>query len=215
MSSHDHLIYLYDPLCGWCYGSLPAVHRLADTNKHIVEPLPSGLFTGDPHRRMDADLAEHVRSVDSRIAAMTGQRFTDVYRRKVLGDRHMPFDSQPATEALTAVSLWNVRKELDALHALQRERFVAGRNLADAGVIARALAASLGGSDAEWRARLANPKLAQATQARIARARHIMRSVGVNGVPTLVWPSRTGLRLLPGRWLFGSEPLHRLLETLH
>jgi len=210
----DHLIYLYDPLCGWCYGALPSLHGLADLEGCIVEPLPSGLFAGDPERHIDAELARHIELADARIAAMSGQRFTDLYRRKVLGNPELHFDSGPATEALTAVSLWNVRRELDGLHALQRERFVAGRDICDPEVIAQALAASLGDDAATWAARIADPKVKQATVKRLARAQKVMKSVGVHGVPALVWPSEQGIRLLPGQWFFNQKPLAAQIATL-
>lgn len=209
-----HLIFLYDPLCGWCYGAMPAIRSLADLGGCIVEPLPSGIFAGDPARRLDRELAHSIEQADARIATMSGQRFSPVYRRKVLANPEMPFDSGPATEALTAVARWSISRELDALHALQRERFVAGRDLSQRTVIANALAAALGGDSAGWQTRLADPQLPQASQTRVARAGRIMQSVGVQGVPALVWPSDTGMRVLPGHWLFGSKPLASLLLTL-
>jgi putative protein-disulfide isomerase len=210
----DHLIYLYDPLCGWCYGAMPAIHGLADLGGCIVEPVPSGLFAGTPDKRLDAETARHIELADARIAAMSGQRFSELYRRKVLGNPEMPFDSTPATQALTAVSLWNVRRELDALHALQRERFVAGRDISDRGVIAQALAASLGDDAATWEQRLAHPTIPGVTAKRVARAKKVMKSVGMHGVPALVWPSEQGMRLLPGQWLFGEKSLSEQLALL-
>lgn len=210
----NHLIFLYDPLCGWCYGAMKAIHGLADLGECIVEPVPSGLFASDLSRRIDASMALHIEQTDERIAAMSGQRFTEIYRRKVLASREMPFDSGPATQALTAVSRWNVLRELDALHALQRERFVAGRDLCDREVIAQALAACLGDDAATWLERITDPGLPRATALRIARAHRIMNSIGVQGVPALVWPSDKGLRLLPGQWLFNDKSLARQLATL-
>lgn len=210
----DHLIYLYDPMCGWCYGAMPAIHGLADLGGCIVEPVPSGLFAGDPARRIDAAMAQHIEQADTRITSMSGQRFSELYRRKVLGNPAMPFDSGPATQALTSVSQWDVLRELDGLHALQRERFVAGRDLSSREVIAQALAASLGDTPDAWLARLADPTLPQATEKRIARARRIMKSIGVHGVPALVWPSDKGMRLLPGQWLFNEKSLALQLAML-
>lgn len=210
----DHLIFLYDPLCGWCYGAMPALHALADLGDCIVEPVPSGLFAGTPDKRIDPEMARHIDQADARIAAMSGQRFSDLYRRKVLTNPDMPFDSRPATEALTAVSQWNVTRELDALHALQRERFVAGRDISSREVIVQALAASLGDDAEAWRKRLADPQLAAATDKRIARAKRVMKSIGMHGVPALVWPSEQGLRLLPGQWLFNEKTLAEQLTLL-
>lgn len=210
----DHLIYLYDPLCGWCYGAMPAIHALADLGDCIVEPVPSGLFAGTPDKRIDAEMASHIEQADARIAGMSGQRFSDLYRRKVLANPDMPFDSRPATEALTAVSVWDITRELDALHALQRERFVAGRDISNREVIAQALAASLGDDAEAWRKRLAHPELPAVTDKRIARAKKVMKSIGMSGVPALVWPSEQGLRLLPGQWLFNEKTLAEQLALL-
>ncbi len=210
----EHLIFLYDPFCGWCYGAMPAIHALADNARCIVEAAPSGLFAGEPTRRIDASLAEHMLSTDARVASMSGQRFSDLYRRRVLNNRELPFDSGPATEALTAVSRWNVQRELDGLHALQRERFVAGRDISDRNVIAEALASALGDDSEIWHKRLADPALARTTQLRLNRTRQIMNSVGVQGVPALVWPSDKGLRLLPGQWFFNGKPLADALAVL-
>ena len=210
----DHLIFLYDPMCGWCYGAMPAIHGLADLGGCIVEPLPSGLFAGHPERRIDAEMAQYIEEAEARVTAMSGQRFSEVYRRKVLANTELPLDSGPATEALTAVSRWNVLRELDALHALQRERFVAGRDIGDRQTIAQALEASLGDDADTWLTRMADPQLPQATRTRLARAHRVMHSIGVQGVPALVWPSDKGLRLLPSQWLFNDKPLKRLLATL-
>lgn len=209
----DHLIYLYDPLCGWCYGAMPAIHGLADLGGCIVEPLPSGLFAS-PGKTLDPEMARHIEQADARIAAMSGQRFSELYKRKVLANPELPFDSTAATEALTAVSLWNVRRELDALHALQRERFVAGRDISDRSVIAQALSASLGDEPEVWETRLAHPVLPGITDKRVARAKKVMKSVGMHGVPALVWPSEQGMRLLPGQWLFGEKTLSAQLALL-
>ena len=209
----DHLIYLYDPLCGWCYGAMPAIHGLADLGGCIVEPVPSGLFVA-PGKTLDAEMARHIEQADARIAAMSGQRFSELYKRKVLANPELPFDSTAATEALTAVSQWNVRRELDALHALQRERFVAGRDISDRSVIAQALSKSLGDDAETWLQRLAHPALPGLTDKRVARAKKVMKAVGMHGVPALVWPSEQGMRLLPGQWLFGEKTLSEQLALL-
>src|SRR5579859_8028319 len=96
------LHYLFDPLCGWCYGAMPAVSDLIQTTDIAVELLPSGLFSGGGARPMDDDFAAYAWFNDQRIARLTGQRFTEQYHRRVLGDPQRLFDSGPATVALTA-----------------------------------------------------------------------------------------------------------------
>ncbi len=208
------LLYLYDPMCGWCYGALPSIQGLAASGDWVVEPLPTGLFAGEPGRRIAPGMAAHIRQADARIAAMTGQPFSEAYQRHVLGNADLPLDSRPATEALTAVSQWKAPRELEALHTLQRERYVAGHDITDREVLARALAAALGEDTDAWRERLADPGLTARTAERTARAQHLMRSLGANGVPALVQPGDPASRLLPSQWLFNAQPLARQLATI-
>ena len=50
---------------------------------------------------------------------MTGQTFSEAYRRQVLETIGTPFDSSMATLALTAVALNEPAREAEALKALQ------------------------------------------------------------------------------------------------
>ena len=210
----DRVIYLYDPLCGWCYGSGPAIRALAASGTWVVEALPTGLFAGDPHRRIDPAFARHVIEADARIEQMSGEPFSEAYRSQVLGNASMRFDSANATHALHAVARWNPGRVLDALHALQRERYVRGHDVADTGVIAAALAAALGGNSADWRQRMADPALPAFAAQRTAQVHRWMSAVGARGVPTLVWPSTRQPQALPGDWFFGDTPLAQRLAAL-
>src|SRR5271163_4890850 len=40
------LDYFFDPLCGWCYASAPALEALAEAFPDALTMLPSGLFAG-------------------------------------------------------------------------------------------------------------------------------------------------------------------------
>ena len=210
----ERVVYLYDPLCGWCYGSGPAIRALAASGACAVDALPTGLFAGDPHRRIDAGFARHVIEADARIERMSGEPFSDAYRTQVLGDPTMPFDSARATLALHAVARWDPARELDALHSLQRERYVHGRDLADWDVITAALAATLGDTAAGWQQRIDDTGLPAFAAQRGEAARRWMQSTGARGVPALVQPATGRPRALPGEWLFGPTPLAQHLADL-
>lgn len=108
------LYYVFDPLCGWCYGAGAAVAALEDVPGLEVELLPSGLFSGEGARSMDDSFAAYAWSNDQRIERLTGQPFSGRYRSKVLADRQQRFDSGAATLALTAVALISPQRELEA-----------------------------------------------------------------------------------------------------
>lgn len=190
------ITYLFDPLCGWCYGASPAVQKLGQHSGITLELAPTGLFA-DGGRHMDAAFAEFAWSNDLRIAQLTGQRFTEAYRQNVLGRRGSPFDSAAMTLALTAVSLTEPQRELDALKTFQEARYVDGLDTGNAlvvGVLLRGL-----GLDAA-----ADAELMERNAARLGQARRVMRLLGVQGVPALVVHSASGDRLLSGHALYGD-----------
>ena len=133
------LHFLFDPLCGWCYGATPAMSELLDVPGVTVALLPTGLFSGERARSMDDAFATSAWSNDRGIERLAGQRFTEQYRHRVLGNRQQRFDSGPATVALTAVSLTDPGRELEALKALQHARYVDGGDVTSPATVAGVL----------------------------------------------------------------------------
>ncbi|WP_411885624.1 DsbA family protein [Polaromonas sp. YR568] len=179
------LHYLFDPLCGWCYGAIPALSALSEVPAVNLELLPTGLFAGEGARPMNSEFAAYAWSNDQRIERLTGQRFTEQYRERVLGDRQRLFDSGPATVALTAVSLTAPDRELEALKAIQSARYVDGKDTTSLETLAGVLR-GLGLEQAATRVAQPDEDLLAANQARIHRAQALMREFGARGVPTLV-----------------------------
>ena len=200
------LTYLFDPLCGWCYGAAPAIARLREAGLP-VEMVPVGLFTGSGAFAMNDGFARHAWASDQRIASLTGQPFSDAYRTRVLGQRGGRFDSGPATLALTAVRLTDPAREPEALAAIQRARYVDGLDNSAPAVIAGVLA-TLGLDAALRRLDTADAGLVEANRARIEAGRAAMRTHRLDGVPVLL----TDKGPVPSGALFG--PTETLVAAL-
>ena len=202
---NNTLHYLYDPLCGWCYGATPAIDALIEASGVAVELLPTGLFSGPGARLMDESFAAFAWSNDQRIARATGQLFSDDYRQKVLAHRERLFDSGPATLALAAVSVSEPERERQALKAIQRARYVDGADVTSTATLVRLLEEAGLGKSAE---KLAHPDqdLHAANQERIGKAQLLMRRMGARGVPTLIFKSNEELKLLNTAALFSNPP---------
>ena len=188
------LTYLFDPLCGWCYGAAPAIERLAQQTDMLVQLSPTGLFAGAGGRSMDAGFAEFAWSHDLRIAEKTGQVFSQAYRSQVLGQHGSRFDSACATLALTAVSLTAPQHELAALKHFQLARYVRGLDITDLPVVTSLLAEIACDAAAE-RLSQADAELTAANHARIQHSQQLLRSYAITGVPQLIVTDHAGSRL--------------------
>lgn len=196
------LTYLFDPLCGWCYGAAPLIQALSQHPDVTLTLAPTGLFAGTG-RTLDAEWAAYAWSNDQRIAQLTGQRFTEAYRLQVLGRHGGRFDSLPTTLALAAVGLSDPARELAVLHALQAARYVQGQDTCEASVV-EALLRDLGLGQAADRFAAPDEALAQACDTRMQQARRWMQILGARGVPAVVVHGAEGDRLLHGAVLYGA-----------
>jgi putative protein-disulfide isomerase len=204
------ITYLLDPLCGWCYGATPALDRLAVTPGIDLKLAPTGLFSGEGARPMDAEFAIYAWLNDQRIARLSGQVFSQAYRRNCLLTFGAMFDSGPAALALTAVASSAAAREREALKAIQNARYADGRDTTKLSVLSEILH-ELGLSEAGDRIAAPDEALLRANRTRIAEARAEMRQFGIDGVPALL-VGNGPRRLVRGNELFGN--LDRLLAGL-
>ena len=197
------LTYLFDPLCGWCYGASPAIQQLGQHPTIRLELAPTGLFAGVGGRTLDAAFAEYAWSNDQRIKNLTGQRFTEDYRTQVLGQHGSRFDSATTTLALTAVALTAPERELEALKVLQEARYIHALDTGAVSVVAQLLR-GMGLDAAAERLAAGDAALQAANAARIQKAQGLMQTFGAQGVPALLVTDDNGSRLLRGNALYGS-----------
>ncbi len=198
------LHYLFDPLCGWCYGASPAIAHLGALPGIDLRFRTTGLFAGGGARPMGAEFAAYAWSNDQRIERLTGQRFSEQYRRDVLGNHRGTFDSGPATIALTAVALSAPGREPEALRAIQQARYIDGQDTTRPVALAATLE-GIGLGDAAARVLRPDPELLEASRARVAEAQALSEQSGAHGVPAFVLEHDGQRRLLHASTAF-SDP---------
>lgn len=198
-----NITYLLDPLCGWCYGASPLLQQLGQLPGMQLELAPTGLFAGAGGRTLDAEFAQYAWANDMRIQKLTGQRFSEKYRREVLGKLGSRFDSTATTLALTAVGLTAPTRELAALKVLQQARYVQALDTGNGTVVAQLLREMQ--LDAAADLLLADDaQLLAANAARLVKAQGLKQAFGAQGVPALIVTDDKGSRLLRGNALYGS-----------
>ncbi|RFC63539.1 DsbA family protein [Fulvimarina endophytica] len=204
-----HLDYFFDPLCGWCYASAPALSGLAKAYPDALAMRPSGLFSNGGTQPMST-MADHAWRNDTRIAELTGQRFTEDYRDHVLRDPEALFDSTHATRAIVALGAIDTRLEPVLLHALQTARYVEARDTAKPDIVA-AVAAQVARShghgldEASLADRLVRDgELAKRTDGRVRETLMHMRALSCSGVPQLLVSVGDHREMVQGADLYGG-----------
>ena len=212
--------YIFDPLCGWCYASAPAIAELAKRWPDQLELLPCGLFSEKGARGMSADWAAFAWSNDQRIAGLTGLDFTEAYQRNVLMDATHRFDSSAINRALTLTRSINPRLEPLLLKQLQVERYILGRDTCNTEVVAQIAATLLNEAGDEvdvsnFKRRLEqDEELALQTQERLLAARTLMNQHRVQGVPQLLAIAGEKTHVIASSALYqGAEILMAELQT--
>lgn len=204
MTKQTRITYLFDPLCGWCYGASAMLETLIREPDLDVELAPTGLFAGTGARPMDQGFADYAWSNDQRIARLTGQPFSEAYRHDVLKNHTRLFDSGPATLAVIAVAITAPERAFDALKAIQHARYVEGRDITDIAVLAQVLR-TLHMPEIADRLETPDEALMAAYRSRVETARGEMRRLGAEGVPALIVGAGDTRRLVRASALFGSR----------
>ena len=116
------LHYVYDPLCGWCYGAAPLLQAAATIAGLKIELHAGGLWMGSRRQPMGEALRDYVRPHDQRIEALTGQHFGERYFNELLLREGCLLDSEPPIRAVLAVTALG-GDGLVMLHRIQQSHY--------------------------------------------------------------------------------------------
>jgi putative protein-disulfide isomerase len=188
------LHYIYDPLCGWCYGAKPLVQAAQAVLPVIAHG--GGMMTGANRQKVSPQLRNYVIPHDRRIAEYSGQPFGEAYFEGLLRDHTAVFDSAPPIAAVLAAEQMAGRG-LELLGHLQSAHYVEGRRIADESVLFE-LAHGMG-LDREAFERALR---AADTEGHIRNSRALLAKVGGQGFPTLALEHNDQFTLIDiGPWL--------------
>ena len=175
------LHYIYDPLCGWCYGAAPLV---AAARMQLPVVAHGGGMMAYHHRKtVTPSLRNYVIPHDHKIAQLTGQPFGDAYFVGLLRDEHAVFDSEPPITAILAAEKL-AKKGLDLLALIQTAHYVEGQRIAEFGVLSK-FATKIGIDRDAFESEYHN-QFGENTQAHILESRELLHRVGGQGFPTFV-----------------------------
>lgn len=173
------LHYIYDPLCGWCYGATRLV-AAAENVAGLDLVLHGGGLWPKPTQLPD-DMRSYIKQADARVGAMNGVPYGDAYLSGLLFDPDLILESRPTIAAILAAEACGQGSGLEMLRQIQTAHYVEGRHVVRADVLEE-LAGRIGIERSDFTAAVSRVPV----DAHIAETRRLMARVGAGGFPTFV-----------------------------
>ncbi|TYZ06765.1 DsbA family protein [Hymenobacter lutimineralis] len=176
------LLYLFDPLCGWCYGMTPVVQQIQGTlaGQLHVTILSGGMITGEDVGPIGSAWP-YISQAMQQVSQVTGASFGEAFQ--AVGEQGQQVqDSEPPSRALAVFRQLDEREQaVNFAHAVQEALFQDGQdlNLLDT---YEPLVTKLGVSWPEFLLRWELPTSRQAVQQEFAAVARL----GVQGFPMCI-----------------------------
>jgi putative protein-disulfide isomerase len=126
-TSEDILYYVYDPLCGWCYGFSPVMNQVQETiqDRCPVEVISGGMVVDERVGPL-SQIAPYIRDGVKRVEELTGVKFGNSYLEDLWGEGTRIMNSWPACLALTVFKSINTQHGLQYASDLQKAIYFEG-----------------------------------------------------------------------------------------
>jgi putative protein-disulfide isomerase len=173
------LHYLYDPLCGWCYGAEPLVWSASKVDGLKLEMHAGGLWPQPT--RLPEPTRRYIQQADARVGQMSGQPYGEAYLNGLLFDPELVLESRPVIAAVLAAQALDPDKALPMLRAIQHAHYERGRH-----VVRETTLAEIAGEIGLDVAAFAEASKVVPVDEHIAESQALMSNVGAQGFPTFV-----------------------------
>jgi putative protein-disulfide isomerase len=173
------LHYIYDPLCGWCYGAEPLVSAASKVDGLALR-MHAGALWPQP-TRLPEHMRRYIREADARIGRMSGQPYGEPYLNGLLFDAELVLDSRPVISAVLAAQALDPDKALPMLRGIQHAHYERGQHVVREETL-MAVAAEIGLDAAAF----ASARSSVPVDEHIAQSQELMNNVGAQGFPTFV-----------------------------
>jgi putative protein-disulfide isomerase len=173
------LHYIYDPLCGWCYGAEPLVHAAAKVDGLTLRMHAGGLWPQPT--KLPEHTRRYIQQADARVGQMSGQPYGEPYLNGLLFDPDLVLESRPVIAAVLAAQALDPAKALPMLRGIQHAHYERGQHVVRPETL-RTIAAETGLDVAAFEHTLASVPVDE----HIEESRELMNNVGAQGFPTFV-----------------------------
>lgn len=202
------LLYIYDPLCGWCYGFSSVVKKIWENygDRMDCEVLSGGMAIGPRALPIGKGYGFIGRSL-AVVERTTGVKFGEGFKKLVEDGTYM-YNSELPCIAMTVFRTYEPKRVVEFAHDLQRAFFYDGCDMNEPDTY-RALVQPYGISPDEFTAQLQDDANRTATYEEF----DMVSAMGADGFPTLVYiHGEGGIALARGYRAY--EEIEPVLEKL-
>jgi putative protein-disulfide isomerase len=185
-STSDHnerpcVWYIYDALCGWCYGFSPVMKRLHEEYHETLsfQVISGGMVTG---KRIGpiGEVAPYISWAYKTVEERTGVHFGEGFLQGVLAQGTAIFTSIPPALALSAFKQFQPENAIAFAHALQTAVYSDGIDVSAFGSYTP-YAASFGIDTADFQTAMHTAETLKAAESEF----QLSSQLGVTGFPTV------------------------------
>ncbi len=126
------ILYVYDPLCGWCFGFSGVIKKLAEdyASDFEFDVISGGMIVGERAGVLAPKMAEYILSTIPRLETHTGVKFGEIYKQQIASGTLYQSSVKPSI-ALCVFKDHFPDKAVPFASAIQNAQFVEGKNLED------------------------------------------------------------------------------------
>ena len=188
----DKIIYIYDALCGWCYGFSPVIQKLYDTYKDEIDfdVISGGMITGERVGPIGT-VAPFITNAYKDVERVSGVKFGDTFINDILKNGTAILTSEKPAYALSVFKTYHRDKAVPFSSTLQKAIYYDGIHTDDDNAYGK-YAAQYGIDPAEFVAKMQEKQYQQMAQAEFEQT----AMMGIRGFPAVIYGKHSHLFLI-------------------
>ncbi len=171
--------YIFDPMCGWCYGASSLIGQLKQMTGIHLQLHPGGMMQRTP---ISEEFRQHILASDQHIAEQTGQVFGEGYLKKVASGDSLILDSYITAQAIMATQYLDC-SAVDMLEKIQQAHYGLGLPVSQTETLVE-LAGQLNIEAQAWNS--AMDKAESKVETEIQHTRNMMQQFNLSGFPSML-----------------------------
>jgi len=175
------IFYIYDPLCGWCYGFSPVIKQFHEQHRenYNFQVLSGGMVTGSRVGPV-SQVASYIKDAYKQVEEKTGVKFGQGFLEDLMETNEI-FTSLPGAQAMALMRSQMPEKQIQFAGRIQEAIYDEGLPPAEWMTYGKC-AADFGLKEDEFAEKMQHPKLVELANEEF----NVVQQWGIQGFPTVV-----------------------------